>query len=184
MKHSGTGDGAVILPSPNENLLVSRHGAIGRVTFSRPERMNAVSHEMWRAIPAIMAMLGDDADIRVVVFTGAGGKAFVAGTDISQFEEARADAAAGANYERANTDAFNAIAACPKPAIAMIDGYCIGGGLAIALCCDLRFAADGSTFAIPAAKLGIGYAPDGVARLMRLVGPAFAREILIYSASL
>jgi len=165
------------LPSPSENLLVSRQGAIGRVVFSRPERMNAVSFEMWAALPEIMNLLEADSEIRVIVLTGAGDKAFVAGADISQFGEARADASAGAAYEDANENAFTAIAEVDKPTIAMIDGYCIGGGLAIALSCDLRFAAEGSTFAIPAAKLGLGYPPGGIKKLMGIVGPAFAREI-------
>ncbi len=163
--------------SPTPHLIAEKRDQVGWLTFSRPERMNAVSVEMWAAIPEIMAAFEADGGIRVVVLTGAGGKAFVAGADISQFSDTREDARAAAEYERINGEAFAAIRDCSKPTIAMINGYCIGGGLAIALSCDLRIAAEGSSFAIPAAKLGLAYPIDGMEQVLRVVTPAFAKEI-------
>jgi enoyl-CoA hydratase/carnithine racemase len=169
--------GLIDLPSPTPHLVAQKDGAVGWLTFSRPDRMNAVSLEMWAALPDLMSGFDKDPEVRVVVLTGAGDRAFVAGADISQFAETREDAGKAANYERINARAFMAIRDFTKPTIAMIDGYCIGGGMAIALSCDLRFAANGSTFAIPAAKLGLAYPIDGMAQVLRVVSPAFAKEI-------
>jgi enoyl-CoA hydratase len=152
-------------------------GATGWLIFSNPERLNAVSYEMWRAIPRrIVEFVGDPA-IRVVVLRGEGDKAFVSGADISHFEKVRSSGAGIADYDDATRLANEAILACPKPTIAMIQGYCMGGGLGVALCCDLRFAAANSRFAIPAARLGLGYAYGGIKRLVDVVGPSFAKEI-------
>jgi enoyl-CoA hydratase/carnithine racemase len=118
-----------------------------------------------------------DDDIRVVVITGAGGKAFVSGADISKFESERANADAQARYNEVVAKANDALYEFPKPTIAMIRGYCIGGGLGLAVCCDLRIASDNSRFAVPAAKLGLGYAFPGIKRLSDLVGPSFTKEI-------
>jgi enoyl-CoA hydratase len=158
-------------------MIASKQGATGWLVFSNPERLNAVSFEMWQAIPACIADFVEDPEIRVVVLRGDGDKAFVSGADISQFENKRGTSDAIAEYDRATHRANAAILACPKPTVAMIQGYCIGGGLGIALCCDLRFAATNSRFAIPAARLGLGYKYDGVKRLVDVVGPSFAREI-------
>jgi enoyl-CoA hydratase/carnithine racemase len=152
-------------------------GATGWLIFSNPERLNAVSYEMWRAIPERIAEFVGDPAIRVVVLRGEGDKAFVSGADISQFEKVRSSEAGIADYDDATRLANEAILACPKPTIAMIQGYCIGGGLGVALCCDLRFAAANSRFAIPAARLGLGYAYGGIKRLVDVVGPSFAKEI-------
>jgi enoyl-CoA hydratase/carnithine racemase len=118
----------------------------------------------------------DDA-IRVVVITGAGGKAFVSGADISRFERERSDEQAQARYNAVVSKANDAIYAFPKPTIAMIHGYCLGGGLGLAVCCDLRIASEDSRFGIPAAKLGVGYGFTGIKRLADLVGPSFTKEI-------
>jgi enoyl-CoA hydratase len=158
-------------------MISYKDGATGWLVFSNPDRLNAVSFEMWQAIPECIADFVGDPDIRVVVLRGEGDKAFVSGADISQFEKKRGTRDAIADYDRATHRANAAILACPKPTVAMIQGYCIGGGLGLAVCCDLRICTDNSTFAVPAAKLGLGYAFPGVKRLVDLVGPAFAKEI-------
>jgi enoyl-CoA hydratase len=155
----------------------TKDGAVGWLVFNNPQRLNAVSYEMWRSLPEEIAGLVDDPDIRVVVLRGEGDKAFISGADISQFEKARSSEAGIADYDDATRLANEAILACPKPTIAMIQGYCIGGGLGVALCCDLRFAAANARFAIPAARLGLGYAYGGIKRLVDVVGPSFAKEI-------
>jgi enoyl-CoA hydratase len=155
----------------------SKDGAVGWLVFNNPQRLNAVSYEMWRSLPEEIAGFVDDPDIRVVVLRGEGDKAFISGADISQFEKARSSEAGIADYDDATRLANEAILVCPKPTIAMIQGYCIGGGLGVALCCDLRFAAANARFAIPAARLGLGYAYGGIKRLVDLVGPSFAKEI-------
>jgi len=153
-------------------------GVIGWVTFDRPQRHNAMSYEMWQGLPEVLAAHEADPAVKAIVLRGAGEKAFISGADISQFEARRASAAANEDYRSVATRAFNSLRDTPKPTIAMIRGYCIGGGLAIALCCDLRIAADDSRMGIPAAKLGLGYAQDGVKRLIDVVGPAYTKEIL------
>ena len=158
-------------------MIAKKDGATGWLVFSNPERHNAVSYEMWRAIPERIAEFVDDPAIRVVVLRGEGDKAFVSGADISQFEQKRSSKADIAEYDQAGYRANAAILGCPKPTVAMIQGYCIGGGLGIALCCDLRYAASNSRFAIPAGRLGLGYKYDGVKRLVDVVGPSYAREI-------
>src|SRR5260221_9080048 len=132
---------------------------------------------MWEATARILDDFGKDNDIRAVVLTGAGDKAFVSGADISKFENERANEEAIARYNQTVERANMAIYDYPKPTIAMIRGYCIGGGLGPALCCDLRICSDDSRFAVPAAKLGLGYSYAGLRRLIDAVGPAFAREI-------
>jgi len=161
----------------NQHMLAEVDGAIGWMTFNKPERRNAVSLDMWAAMPDILHRFEDDPAVRVIVLKGAGDKAFVSGADISQFENARASAEANAEYDRVSEAATKALVECGKPTIAMIRGWCIGGGLAIAIGCDLRIATEGSKFGIPAARLGLGYGAPGVKKLMDLVGPAFTKEI-------
>ncbi|HZT89525.1 MAG TPA: enoyl-CoA hydratase [Stellaceae bacterium] len=158
-------------------MLAQKDGAIGRIVFNNPARHNAVSLEMWQALAQIMADFDRDDEVRVIVVSGAGGKAFVSGADISEFKEKRNSKEAAEEYAKISEAGRKALQDTPKPTIAMIQGYCIGGGLATALACDLRVAAEGSKFGIPAAKLGLGYAYDGISRLIGIVGPAYAREI-------
>jgi enoyl-CoA hydratase len=158
-------------------MLFEKDGAVGRIIFNNPARHNAVSLEMWQAVAQIMADFEEDDAIRVIVLSGAGGKAFVSGADISEFKEKRASEEAAAAYAKISESARNRLNETLKPTIAMISGYCIGGGLATALSCDIRIAAEGSRFGIPAAKLGLGYAYEGIKKLIDTVGPAFAREI-------
>ena len=158
-------------------MLAEKDGAIGRLIFNNPARHNAVSLDMWQAVARIMEDYESDDQVRVIVLSGAGGKAFVSGADISEFKEKRANEEAAAAYAKISEAARVKLTETLKPTIAMIRGYCIGGGLATALACDIRIAAEGSKFGVPAAKLGLGYAYDGIKRLVDLVGPANAREI-------
>lgn len=159
-------------------LLVERDGPIGYVVLDNPARRNAISANMWRALPAALTELGADPTVRCIVLRGAGDVAFAAGADISEFENNRADAAGARSYEAATAAAHHALESTPKPVIAQIRGFCIGGGLAVALSCDLRYCADDSQFAIPAARLGLGYGIHGHRRLVATVGQAAAREIM------
>jgi enoyl-CoA hydratase len=158
-------------------MLSRRDGRVGYVIFNNPERHNAVSLDMWEAASGFLEQFRNDPEIRVVVITGAGGKAFVSGADISKFESERANEEAVARYNVAVESANTAIFEFPKPTIAMIRGYCIGGGMGLALCCDLRICSDNSRFAVPAAKLGLGYGYPGIKRLVDVVGVSFAKEI-------
>src|ERR1700756_376237 len=160
-----------------DKMLSRKEGGVGIVTFNNPERLNAVSLDMWEATKRILDDFAADDHIRVVVLTGAGGKAFVSGADISKFESERATFEAQRAYNAKSDATYTSIAEFPKPTIAMIRGYCIGGGLGLATCCDLRICTDNSRFAVPAAKLGIGYGYNGLKRLVDIVGPAFAKEI-------
>jgi enoyl-CoA hydratase/carnithine racemase len=169
--------GVFALPSPTHNLIVEKEGTIGRVIFNKAVRLNAVSFDMWQAIPQIMSTLDSDQDVRVIILQGSGHKAFISGADISQFEDARSNAEQEHAYGEAMDKAFKALERISKPTIAMIRGVCIGGGLAIATTCDLRYAGEGATFGIPAARLGLAYPPQAALRLMNIVGMAAAKEI-------
>jgi enoyl-CoA hydratase len=163
--------------SQTDKMLSRKEGGVGILTFNNPQRHNAVSLDMWEATRHILDSFAADKDIRAVVLTGAGGKAFVSGADVSKFESERATQEAIRGYNVKTDAAYVAIAEFPKPTIAMIRGYCIGGGLGLATCCDLRICSDDSRFAVPAAKLGLGYGYNGLKRLVDIVGPAFAKEI-------
>jgi enoyl-CoA hydratase/carnithine racemase len=160
-----------------DKMLSRKEGKVGYLTFNNPERYNAVSLDMWEAAESHLDDLKADDNIRVVVVTGAGGKAFVSGADISKFEKERNSKEAVDHYNAAVDRANNAFFSFPKPTIAMIRGYCIGGGLGLALCCDMRICTEGSKFGVPAAKLGVGYRFDGLKKLVDTVGPSYAKEI-------
>jgi enoyl-CoA hydratase/carnithine racemase len=162
-----------------ERLIGRKDGAIGWVVFNNPQRRNAVSLDMWQAIPRVLGDFVADPAIRAVVLTGAGDKAFVSGADISQFEKQRSSEEQVKHYEEVGERANQALKTCDKPVIAMIRGYCIGGGLGIAALCDLRIAADDARFSIPAAKMGLGYRASSMKSLVDLVGRAYALEIML-----
>lgn len=164
-------------PSPQPTLRLEAADGIGWITADNPNRMNAYTAAMWEALPGLLRRAEADASVRVVVLRGAGTRAFSAGADISEFETSRTGDAAKI-YDRLNHQAFAALSECPKPTIAMVHGHCLGGGLALALCCDLRIVDEPSQFAIPAAKLGIGYNPRWVRPLLAVVAPPRAKEIL------
>jgi enoyl-CoA hydratase/carnithine racemase len=161
-----------------EKMLARVEDGIGWMTYNNPARHNAMSMEMQRAVPRILAAFRDDPDARVIVVTGAGDRAFVSGADISEFGEQRTSVDARAQYDAAMAEGWRAWRQLDKPVLAMIRGYCIGGGLLAALRADIRFAAEGSQFGVPAARLGLGYAFGGVEELVALVGPSWAAEIL------
>jgi enoyl-CoA hydratase/carnithine racemase len=161
-----------------DKVLSRKEGGVGYLIYNNPERHNAVSLDMLEAATAILADFAGDEAIRVVVLTGAGGKAFVSGADVTRFEGERATKEAIEHYNATVARCNAYVYDFPKPTIAMIQGYCIGGGLALALCCDIRICSDNSKFAVTAALLGIGYGFVGIKRLTDVVGPAFAKEIL------
>jgi enoyl-CoA hydratase len=160
-----------------DKMLFRKEGHVGTVTFNNPERHNAVSLEMWEAGADMLTACAQDPEIRVVVLTGAGGKAFVSGADISKFGSERATKEAVSIYNAATERFYSSLSDFPKPTIAMIRGYCIGGGLGVAASCDLRIATQNSKFAVPAAKLGLGYDYPGLKRLSDIVGHSFTKEI-------
>ncbi|AHV94795.1 enoyl-CoA hydratase [Bordetella holmesii] len=165
-----------------EHLIVEKRGSAGWITFNDPERHNAVSFAMWEGIPLALQALADDPAIRVVVLSGAGERAFVSGANISQFDTLRSGEQAVQAYERVAEAAQLALYNYEKPTIARIKGYCIGGGLNIALCCDLRLASEDSSFAIPAGKLGLGYRMTAIRNLVTATGAARALEIFLTAA--
>jgi enoyl-CoA hydratase/carnithine racemase len=132
---------------------------------------------MWESVPRVLAQFEKDPEIHVVIVRGAGDKAFISGADISEFKEKRASQEAADAYNAAGDHAHRVLQEFPKPTIAMVRGYCIGGGCAVAIDCDLRIAAEDSVYAIPAGRLGLGYRYEGIRRLIDLVGPSFASEI-------
>ncbi len=158
-------------------LLMEKDGPIGWIVFNQPEKRNAVSQEMWELMPKYVEDLATDDAIRVVILRGAGEQAFVSGADISQFKDKRKNMADEENYRRISARGGDALAHLQKPLLAMIHGFCIGGGLAIAIGCDLRICSDDARFGVPAARLGLGYHYGGMEKLMRLVGPAYTKEI-------
>jgi enoyl-CoA hydratase len=169
---------AAAVATPQADKMLSRkEGSVGYVIFNNPERHNAVSLDMWQAAGEMLDEFRSDNNIKVVVVTGNGGKAFVSGADISRFEKERSNEEAVAKYNAVVEKSYAAFHEFPKPVIAMIRGYCIGGGMGLATCCDIRIATEGSTFAVPAAKLGLGYAYPGLKLLVDVVGPSFAMEI-------
>lgn len=158
------------------SIRIEKEGQLGWLVFDHQERRNAISAEMWRGIPDAVAELERDRDIRVGILRGAGDVAFVSGADISEFEERRSGDQA-VEYDQNNVRAFNALSGLTKPLIAMIHGFCVGGGCAISLTADLRYAADDAQFAIPAARLGLGYNAPGLENLVNVLGYAAAKEV-------
>jgi len=166
------------LDSGTDKLLVDVDGGVARVTFNQPEKRNALSVEMRAALPRVLSALQQNADVRVVVLTGAGTEAFVSGADISEFGAQRTAPEARRDYDRGAAEAGRAWLALEKPVIAMIRGYCMGGGLLTALQADVRIAAEDAQFGVPAARLGLGYGMGGVEALLEVVGAAWTAEIL------
>ena len=162
-----------------DKMLANKESGIGWITFNNPAKRNAVSVEMWQALSMILEDFKADDDIRVVILKGAGDKAFISGADISEFESKRRSAAQSKEYTKIAESARKMLYDLEKPLLAMIQGYCVGGGLATALSADVRIATDDSKFGIPAAKLGLGYAYGGIAALADLVGPSHALDILL-----
>src|SRR6202162_2590701 len=159
-------------------ILQSVTEGVGVITFNNPEKHNAMSLDMWQGFGHALIELRDDPEVRVVILVGAGDKAFVSGADISQFEKTRHNAEASEEYSKKSAAQRALLAEYPKPTIACIRGFCLGGGMQVAMLADIRFASDNSQFGIPAAKLGIAYGYDGLKHLVSLVGPSWARLIM------
>jgi enoyl-CoA hydratase/carnithine racemase len=160
-------------------LLVEHEPPLGWMTINRPERRNALNYETWVRMGEAVAELNADPDVRVIIMRGSTLEAFISGADISEFPSHRANAEQARIYRSAPGNATSALVNSPKPVIAMIGGICIGGGLQVALSCDVRIAARGTKFGIPAARLGLAYPLDGVLSLSQIAGPANARDILM-----
>jgi enoyl-CoA hydratase/carnithine racemase len=158
-------------------LLLEKDGPIAWITFNQPEKRNAVSQEMWELMADYGKDVATDDAVRVVILRGAGDRAFVAGADISQFKDRRRNMDDEREYRRISQRGHEAIAHLEKPLLAMIHGYCVGGGVGIAITCDIRIAADDARFGVPAARLGLGYEWHGMDKLMKLVGPSYTKEI-------
>jgi enoyl-CoA hydratase/carnithine racemase len=160
-----------------DQIISRSERGVGQLVFNNPDKRNAVSLDMWQAVETALDRFAADDEVRVVVLSGAGGKAFVSGADISKFEEERSGAEAVAHYNATTARIYAKLNSFAKPTIAQITGSCVGGGVALAVCCDLRVCGESSRFAIPAAKLGLGYGFAGLQRLVHLIGPAYAKEM-------
>lgn len=166
-----------IRAADTDKIRLDVDGALARLTIDNAARRNALDLAMWRALPELAAAADADAAIRVVILAPAPGLPFCAGADISEFSTVRATAAGGRAYEAANAAAFDALAACGKPVIAAISGFCLGGGMGLAAACDMRVASPDAQFGIPAGRLGVGYPPASMAYVVAAVGPAAARDL-------
>ena len=162
----------------SEKMLSRVEEGVGYITFNNPEKHNAVSIEMWDALEKILDEFRSSKDIRVIVLNGAGGKSFVSGADISKFDKERSSKEAVSSYNKRTQKVYELLETFPKPTIAMIDGYCIGGGLNLAVCCDIRICSEKSKFAMPAAKLSLGYPFSSIKRLFDVMGPGMAKHFM------
>jgi enoyl-CoA hydratase/carnithine racemase len=160
-------------------LLVEREAPLGWMIINRPHKRNSLNYQAWQRLVEAMEELNADPQIRVIIMRGVTPEAFISGADISEFPGHWADAEQAKAYRSAPGNATSALMSSPKPVIAMISGICMGGGVHVALCCDIRIAARGTRFAIPAARLGVGYGLDGILALSQIAGPANARDILM-----
>lgn len=172
------------MSSPSAFIEASADGSTGWLVLNRPERRNALNACMWAAIPPLIRSLNEHPDVRVIVMRGAGKEAFAAGADISEFAATRNDSAAAVQYERLNGEAFAAIRASARPVVAMVQGFCIGGGLALALAADLRIADGSALFSLPPARLGLAYPLDGLSDLVSAVGAPAAKEMIFTARKL
>ena len=161
-----------------EKMLSRTQDGVGYIIFNNPEKHNAVSIEMWDALEKFLNQFREDNNIRVVVLEGAGGKSFVSGADISKFDKERSTKEAVLSYNKRTQKVYELLEAFPKPTIAKINGYCIGGGLNLAVCCDIRICSEKSKFAMPAAKLSLGYPFSSIKRLFDIMGPGMAKHFM------
>jgi len=162
----------------SDDILVQQDGPIATVILNRPRMRNAINLAMWAEIARLTEGFVKDDSVRAVVYRGAGTEAFASGADITEFPESRKDVETSQQYNATTAAAYAAVRECAKPTIALIHGFCMGGAMGLAMACDLRFAAEGSKFGIPAARLSIVYPPEAIGQLVDLVGPAYAKDIL------
>ena len=165
--------------TPEEALIIRREPPLAWCIVNRPAAHNALNAAVWRGLAERITELGHDDDVRVLIMRGAGERAFISGADITEFRELRGNAAMTAEYDRLSARTWRALMSVRQPVIAMINGLCFGGGVSIAVACDLRFAADSARFAVPAARLGLAYPFPAVERLVQVVGPTHAADILL-----
>ncbi|MGL5136482.1 MAG: enoyl-CoA hydratase-related protein [Beijerinckiaceae bacterium] len=177
-------NGQATYASISPRLKAARDGAVVTLTLNAPERRNCLDLAAWSAMPALIAAISADAEARVLILRGAGETAFCAGADIAEFETARATPEGSAVYERANVAAFAAVANSALPVIAAINGHCFGAGMGLAAACDIRIAGNDATFAIPAAKLGVGYPPVAMGWLTPLLGPECTKRLFLLAERL
>ena len=164
-----------------DKILTAQEGAIGRIIFNNPEKLNAISLDMWEGLGhAVDALEADDA-IRVIVVSGAGGKSFIAGADVSKYEEERMGDDAQEHYARTGERGLSALYNSSKVTVAAIDGWCIGGGISVAVSCDLRYCSEKSKFGQPAMRYGIGYRYKSLRRLVDIIGIPAAKDLLLGS---
>lgn len=168
----------------SDALLLHREPPLAWLLVNRPQARNALSAAVWDGLADAITALSADTEIRAIILRGAGEQAFISGADISEFRALRADAAATAAYDQRSGRAWAALMRAPQPVIAMIHGFCFGGGVAVALACDLRLASDDARFAVPATKLGLSYPFESVERLVHVVGPTHAADILLSARTL
>lgn len=161
-----------------DNPTLTVHGQIAKITLNAPDRKNALSLSAWERIPGLLHDMAAGPAVRVCVVQGAGGRSFCAGADISEFEETRSTPDAAARYDEVNVAAFKALKSVEIPVIAAIEGPCLGGGLGLALACDMRIASNTAFFGIPAARLGLAYPPDALSDLLEVVSVSDAKQIL------
>lgn len=159
-------------------ILAETDGVIGWLTFNQPERLNAVRRDMWDAIPAAVGWLAGAPGVRCIVVRGAGERAFISGADIGEFDTQRNDSATNREFTASVSAATASLLSAPLPVIAMINGFCIGGGIVIATACDIRICSEGSHFGVPAGRLGLGYELDNLQRLQAIVGAGVALEMI------
>jgi len=162
----------------SDDIVVQQDGPIATVILNRPRMRNAINLAMWAEIARLTEGFVRDDSVRAVVYRGAGTEAFASGADITEFPESRKDVETSQRYNATTAAAYAAVRECAKPTIALIHGFCMGGAMGLAMACDLRFAAEGSKFGIPAARLSIVYPPEAIGQLVDLVGPAYAKDIL------
>ena len=162
----------------NLKMILEIKEGVGYITFNNPEKHNAVSLEMWEQLGKMINELEKDKNIKVVVLKGAGGKSFVSGADISKFDKDRSTKVQVSNYNKKTSEIYARIENFPKPTIAMIEGYCIGGGLNLAVCCDIRICSEKSLFAMPAAKLSLGYPFTSIKRLFDIMKPGMSKHLM------
>lgn len=160
-------------------LLIDREGPLSWVTVNRPHAHNALNLEIWRALASVIGELGADDTARVVILRGAGERAFISGADIREFDRVRGDADAARVYDSLSEATWRALEEAPKPVIAMVNGLCYGGGVSVAASCDIRIAGESARFAIPALRLGLAYPVAAVERLVQLIGPGSAADLLL-----
>jgi enoyl-CoA hydratase len=165
-------------PLVSDDIVVQQDGPIATVILNRPRMRNAINLAMWAEIARLTEGFVRDDSVRAVVYRGAGTEAFASGADITEFPESRKDVETAQRYNATTAAAYAAVRECAKPTIALIHGFCMGGAMGLAMACDLRFAAEGSKFGIPAARLSIVYPPEAIGQLVDLVGPAYAKDIL------